>query len=216
MLVGALLLGHALQAASAVSIRCGSVVDAQTAPLRSPAGFTAVLKIHTADDFMKNSHRCEADFTVAVTRPDGRTNPPDNRMGSDAEWDRPIVARIEGFDASGNLAYILITEGEKDPSIYAVEYDLRTADYRDVYPSTNFARSISPQCRPTLRIAGTAPNGRMVLATSLAQGCSQQSMWELRYEQRAGKRGGTVSLDPVRLQPGADVSPLAAGTSLQR
>jgi hypothetical protein len=212
MLVPALILGFGVQSGSYVALSCANFVDARTGLLRTSAGFTVALTVHGEDDHGKNTHLCQADYNLEVTSPDGNVEAaPSNLWSSDDEWNRPIIARIAGFNAAGNLAYILIVEGGKFPSVTAIEYDMKSHNQRNVYPDPAFVRSIAPQCRATLRIAGTLPNGRMVLATSARQGCAREELWELRYEEQPGKHGGTVSLNPIRLASDAAFTPLISG-----
>jgi hypothetical protein len=35
-----------------------------------------MLKMHSEDDHSKNSHLCEADYSLQISRPDGSANPP--------------------------------------------------------------------------------------------------------------------------------------------
>jgi hypothetical protein len=115
MLASTLLLMLFMQPAAVRSsapggLTCG-VRDAQTAPLRSSAGFTATLKMHSEDDHSKDSHLCAADYTLDISRPDGSITPPFNFYGSDDDWGRPIAFRIDGFSRDGHHVFVLILEG---------------------------------------------------------------------------------------------------------
>src|SRR5208283_1883382 len=66
-------------------ITCGVGDHGQTMPLRSSAGFTAILKMHSDDDHSKNSHQCAAEYTLEISPPDGRSKS-FQVLYSDDEW----------------------------------------------------------------------------------------------------------------------------------
>lgn len=218
MLLSLVALSFFAQAAQVSPLECGNVTDAQTTPLRSPSGTMVVFKIHTEDDHAKNAHLCQADFSIVVTSPNGSTHDSSNFMGSDDAWGRPILAMPQGFSPNSTFAYFLVVEGVgKNLGITAIEYDLRSFREHYVYLSYShnaLLRGLPTQCVGTLRLAGTTVNGRMVLATSRSQECQQESYWELTYEQRALKSGGTVFKEPIRIPSSAGIKALNPGTAL--
>jgi hypothetical protein len=94
------------------SFTCG-MGDAQTTPLRSAAGLTVVLKMHSEDDHGKNTHLCETSYSLQISKAKNETAAliQDLRVGADDAWDRPLTFRIDGFSEDGNDAFIFISEG---------------------------------------------------------------------------------------------------------
>src|ERR1035437_6842547 len=140
----------AIQSQSTVSLTCG-VRDAQTPELRSSAGFTAVLKVHSEDEHAKNSHECAADYTLEGTRPDGTTLAPFSLLHSIDAWDRPIAFRIEGFTPKGDTVFAFISENQHPGMIDAVQFDMKTGKkLKDGFLDSHFTRRLSPACAATL------------------------------------------------------------------
>ena len=214
----ALFLGLLLQPAGA-GLACGDP-DAQTASLRSPAGFVVVLKLHSEDDHMKDTHLCFAEYSLETTIPGETTARTGSGMGnvmnSDGDWSRPITFHIDGFSADGNLAYIFLLEGGKDEAIDAIEYDLRSGQSRDVSINQSLLRTIPLACADTLHIFGISRSGQMVIATSPEKGCLKTKFWELAYRQKKTKNGGILPQIPLRLPSDAGVTPLDPGTPVVR
>ena len=207
----------AIQPLSTVSVTCG-VRDAQTPKLRSSAGFTAVLKMHSEDDHAKNSHECEASYTLQATRPDGTVLAPFDLGSSIDAWDRPITIRIEGFTPDGHAVFAFISENEHPESIEAVQFDMSTGrKLKDVLLDSHFTRRLSPVCAATLHIVGLSPAALMVLGSSQKDGCDVSRLWELAPNKTTEPTGGRVLPEYPRilssahgviaLDPGQSVRP---------
>ena len=118
-----------MQRSAPLPITCG-VLDAQTAPVRSSVGFTAVLKMHSDDDHGKNTHLCAAQYSLQMTRPDGSSIPTFDFGYSDADWDRPLVFRVEGFSPDGHRVFAFISEGSYPEALDILEYDMSSGHPR--------------------------------------------------------------------------------------
>jgi hypothetical protein len=169
----------AVQSSGPGGLTCG-VRDAQTAPLRSSAGFTAMLKMHSEDDHSKNSHLCEADYSLQISRPDGSANPPFGFFGDDDDWERPIAFRIDGSSRDGHHVFVVILDTAYPGSIYMMDYDMSLGSIsREVSLDRHFTRHLSRACAATLHIAGISPKGLMVLGSSAKDGCHTRP-WQPR------------------------------------
>jgi hypothetical protein len=217
MLPSTLLLMLFLQPAAVQSsgpgvLTCG-VRDAQTVPLRSRAGFTAMLKMHSEDDHSKNSHLCEADYALQLSRPAGSANPPFEFYGGDDDWDRPITFRIDGFSQDGHDVFVVILDGAYPGSVYTMDYDMSSGSIaRDVSLDRHFTRRLSRACAATLHIAGTSA-GLMVLGSTAKDGCRRAELWQLSPNK---DRGGLVLPEyPKQLSPGTRITTLDPGSPVQ-
>lgn len=193
--------------------------DAQTEFLLSAAGFTASLSMHTEDDHGKNSHECQAAYSLHVIHPDGTRidGPPAfgafGFFSSIAEWNRPIIFRIDGFSPDGKHVYIFIEEGGPHSFITAKEFDMTTgSSLRDESADSSFLNKLGPACTATLHIAGTAPNGHIVLQTTPSNGCVPMESWQLNADRRIKRSlGGGVSGIPTRVPHGTRITAIAPG-----
>jgi hypothetical protein len=207
----------AVQSSGPGGLTCG-VREAQTAPLRSSAGFTAMLKMHGDDDHSKNSHLCEADYSLQISRPDGSANPPFDLLGSDDDWDRPIAFRIDGFSRDGHHVFVVILDGAYPGSVDTMEYDMSSGSLaREVFLDRHFTRRLSRACAATLHIAGTSPAGLMVLASSAKDGCPREQLWQLSPNKYKGNVPGGLVLPeyPERLSSGTGIATLDPGSPVQ-
>ena len=192
--------------------------DARTEPRRSDGGFIAYLSMHSEDDHGKNSHECQADYSLHVIRPDGTRidGPPafgaSGFFSSDGEWNRPLVFRIDGFSADGRHVFIFIEEGGQDPSIYADEFDMTNGSrVREEGVDHIFLDRLGAACTASLHISGTTFNGNIVLQIDPSNGCSRTESWELsgykRIKGSLGSRPGT----PQHVAPGAHMTAIVPG-----
>jgi hypothetical protein len=212
MLLSALLFGLTLQAAPALSVQCGNNLDAQTTPLRSPAGFTVALVLHTEDDHSKNSHLCMASVSLNVTlpglkatTPDGSTGQFGNLANDDDAWNRLITLRVDGFSPDGNLAYVFISDGGY---VDVIEYDLRTGRQRAAYLRPVAAWGMPAACADLLHVLGTSRSNRLVLATTAGGGCAKQELWEAPNQKQ---NGAILPERPIRIASEAGVTHLVPG-----
>jgi hypothetical protein len=208
----------AVQSSGLGGLTCG-VRDAQAAPLRSSAGFTATLKMHSEDDHSKNSHRCEADYSLQISRPDGSANPPFDFLVGDDDWDRPLAFRIDGFSRDGHHVFVVILDGAYPGSIYTMDYDMSSGSIsREVSLDRHFTRRLSRACAATLHIAGISTKGLMVLGSSAKDGCPRAELWQLLPNKYKGSLTGGLVLPeyPEQLSSGTRIATLDPGSPVQR
>ena len=213
-LVLRLLLSSPIQSAGTVVTTC-TMRDAETATFRSSAGFTAVLKMHGDDDHGKNTHLCEADYTLQITTPEKAPRPPMNWTSSDSGWNRPIIFQVEGFSKDGHHVFLLISEDKYPGEVEAVDYDmLADSMSSDVYLDAHFIHRLSRACAATLHIVGTSlPTGRMVLGTGMKDGCASTSLWQLSPNRTTGPTGGAVLPEyPKHLASSSKIEALDPGS----
>lgn len=201
---------------------CG-VRDAQTAPVRSAAGFTASISMHSEDDHGKNSHECQADYSLHIIRPDGTRidGPPAfgafGFSSSIAEWDRPLTFRIDGFSLDGKRVFIFIEEGGQYSFITVKEFDMVTgSSLRDEGADLSFFNKLNPACAATLHIAGTTSGGHIVLQTTPADRCTRTERWQLNSDRRMKKGLGSKPGIPTRIASSSQIAAIAAPATLAR
>jgi hypothetical protein len=196
---------------------CGNR-DGQTESLRSAAGFGAFLSMQSEDDHGKNSHECQADYSLHIIRPQGsRIDGPSAFAFSSsiAEWNRPLTFRIDGFSPDGKRVFIFIKEGGQYSSIYTTEFDMVTgSSLRDEGADPSFLKKLGPACAATLHIAGTAPSGQIVLQTTPGNGCTRTESWQLNAGRRMKKSSGTKPGIPTRIAPGTQIIAIVPGALL--
>ena len=83
-----------------------------------PGGVVAVLEVHSEDDHNKNSHQCEASYTLRITLKDGRVDatgliPPMRFTSSIGEWGRRLSLHLDGFSTDGQHILGVISEAGK-------------------------------------------------------------------------------------------------------
>jgi hypothetical protein len=197
-------------------ITCG-VLDAQTAPVRSSVGFTAVLKMHSEDDHSKNTHLCAAEYSLQIIRPDGSSIQPFDFGYSDDDWDRPLVFRVEGFSLDGHRAFVFISDGSYPGVLQILEYDMSSSvAAKEIFLDQHFTRRLSPECTATLHIVGTSSAGRIVLGSSAKDGCTRAESWELHPNKTAGRTGGTVLPEyPRHLSSSTGITKVEAGLTVK-
>jgi hypothetical protein len=195
MAISTLILALFLQTAQTKSLACISLQDKQTTPLRSAAGFTAVLKMHSEDEHGKNTHLCETAYTLQIWQPDGTASTPFNFSSADDNWGRAVAFRIEGSSTDGNRVFAFISEGRYPAWIETVEFDMRSgARTQDIFLDRHFTRRLSRACAATLHHYGLSSSGLIVLASSAKDGCAQSQLWQLRPNKYKGgaTTGGLV------------------------
>src|ERR1700693_2630757 len=96
-----LLLAVSLLPAQQASVHCvdtgTETAASRTQPLHGPGGVVAVLKVSTADDHSKNSHDCNAEYQLLIMPAGARTPVVVDLLTSDADYDRIISLRLDGF-----------------------------------------------------------------------------------------------------------------------
>lgn len=176
---------------SNVVLTCGVGVNGQTAAVRSSAGFTVVLTMSGDDDHSRNSHQCEAEFSLNITRPDG-TSLAFKFFSSDDRWDRPLAFRVEGFSPDGKHVFIFISEDSYPADITVGQYDITASpppggwlnEVKGAMLAAPFTRRLSRNCAATLHIIGTTPVGYIVLGTEAKDGCASVERWQLTHNKR--------------------------------
>jgi hypothetical protein len=206
-------------------LTCGVGVKGETAAVRSSAGFTVVLTMSADDDHSKNSHQCEAEFSLNIIRPDGASSA-FKFLSSVDQWDRPLAFRVEGFSPDGKHVFIFISEGSYPADITVGEYDITTSpppggwlnEVKGAMLAAPFTRRLSRNCAATLHIIGTTPVGYIVLGTEEKDGCASVERWQLTHNKRVIR--GNLPADvannhPAHLPLHTAVTRLEAGVPVE-
>jgi hypothetical protein len=174
--------------------------------------------MHSEDAHAKNSHECQADYTLHIIRPEGSKFVPGGSgpfgfYSSIAEWSRSLLFRIDGYSLDGKRVFVLIAEGGKDAFIEAEELDMTTgSSLRAEGADRSFLDKLGPACAAALHISGIAPNGNIVVETHPSNGCLRAESWQLNANRPLkGLPGGSVPGTPTRLMPGAHILAIDPG-----
>lgn len=193
--------------------------DVRTEPLRSAAGFSAFLSVHSEDDHGKNSHECRADYALHVIHQSGPHTDgppafgPSGFFSSDADWNRPLVLHIDGFSPDGKRIFVLIIEGGQSSFIEAEEYDMTSGTrLREGGADRSFLDNLGAPCAATLHISGTTSDGHIVIETVPSNRCRRAQSWRLSADSRVkGSLGGRVPGIPTLIVPGTHITALDPG-----
>jgi hypothetical protein len=217
-----LLLSSQSYARSQTGYVCGGR-DAQTEPLRSASGFSAFLTMHSEDDHDKNAHQCQADYTLQIIRPDGTRvaipagSGPFGFFSSDADWNRPLVFRVDGYSTDGRRVFVLIAEGGQYPLVEAEEFDMTTGSrLRAEGADRSFLDKLGAACASTLHVSGTTSNGHIVVETYPSNGCSRAELWQLNVHRQIKESLVSTPGTPMRLAPSARILALDPGGPMGR
>jgi hypothetical protein len=211
----ALLFAALIPARSAVPvIVCSNIRDAETPVLRSSSGIEAVLKVHIEDDHGKNTHLCQADYTLALS-----SRSPDNFYGSDDDWDRKIAFRLEGFAQDQTRIFGIVSEVGKYRSLVIFAYHLPdgTSEVTDLTQA--FRRNLGSRCLESLSVIGTTQSGTVVLSSEGSPACSFKGRWQLKIPSDAEVSRARELHHPIHphvqpIQKSVVVVPLDMGTTI--
>jgi hypothetical protein len=178
-----ILLAAALQPAQEVTTHCvdtgAETASSQTERVRGPSGMAAVLRVSTADDHSKNSHECNAEYQLLISHPGAGTPVLVDLLTSDADWDRTLSLRLDGFSQDGKRVFGILSEAGKYPSTTLFAYDIAGGQVRLMDLRKPFANLVAPKCSTTFDVIGTAGTGAIALELNSAEKCSPSSRWLL-------------------------------------
>jgi hypothetical protein len=213
MMLPVVLLGTAFSIHSA-SARCENAQYKQTEAVRNASGVVVVLRMHSDDDHTKQLHWCASEYELRITHTDGSTVETGWDNGNEAEWNRPLDFRVEGFSGEGERAVTLVREGGRDPMVELLVFGVekRTPDSDMNYTlSSGFLRSLGAMCVASLQVKGLTKDGQVVIATNPEGGCGRQTEWKIISQRNA--RGANLT---VRLPKGVAVIPLQSDVGVDQ
>jgi hypothetical protein len=158
----------------------GSQIAAtQTQPILGPSGVVAVLKVSTADDHGKNTHGCNAEYVLLITPADAGAPRAVTLLTSDADWNRTLSLRLDGFAHNGKRVFGVLTEGGEYPSTMLFDYDTAEAKVQLIDLKKGFAQFETASCDSTANVVGTTETGEIVMELSSAKPCTASGRWSL-------------------------------------
>jgi len=179
----AILLAAPLLPSQQASMRCvdrGSDIAAtQTQPLRGPGGVVTVLKVSSADDHSKNTHLCNADYVLLITPADASAARAVDLLNTDADWDRILSLRLDGFEHNGKRVFGVLTERGKHPSTMLFDYDTADDKVQLIDLRKQFAHVATARCNATFDVVGTTETGAIVVELNSATPCAANGRWLL-------------------------------------
>ncbi len=170
------------------------IAAAQTQPLAGPGGASAQLKVSTADDHSKNSHECNAEYQLLITPAGGGPPVVVDLNASDAEYDRIISLRLDGFSQDGKRIFGILSEAGRFPSTTLFDYGTTNSKARLIDLTKLFLGTA--WCSTTFDVIGTTESGAIALELNSINKCVPKRR---------------VLLDPISLQPlprGPSILPL--------
>jgi hypothetical protein len=155
-----------------------------------------VLKVSSDDDHGKNTHLCSADYVLLI-RSDGATRAVD-LLTTDADWDRTLYLRLDGFAHNGKRVFGVLAELGKYPSTMAFAYSIAEGNAKLIDLKRQFAHVVTAGCSATFDVVGTTETGAIVVELKSSELCEAKGRWLINP-------AGTSA---HRLPPGAAVEPL--------
>lgn len=179
----AVLLSSSPLSSQQASIQCGDggsrIATTQTQALGAPGGIAAVLKVSSADDHDKNTHLCKADYVLLITPARTRLARPVDILSTDADWDRTLYLRLDGFAHNGKRVFGVLTERGKYPSITLFVYNTVTGKVELINLRKQFAHVIAERCWASLSVVGTIGAHTIVIEVSSATACAAHGRWQV-------------------------------------
>lgn len=213
MILPILFVALGFQPAARQTVQCRNSADAATPALQSQSGYTVQLKVHSEDDHLKDSHACQSDYELEVTRPDGTKLPSQFLIGVDGAWGRNMKFSVEGFSADGKQAFALLGDPSITHNALMIFFsDMSTGRSSSATLSEEFQRSLGQSCAETLHISGTAPNGSPVLAAEKSTACAQTGLWSVTPG--AVVNGIQQASTPAPLSKDDKITPLDPGRTV--
>lgn len=170
----------------AQSIDCANDVTTESRSRTGPGGVVAVLKVHSEDDHNKNSHQCEANYTLRITLTDGRDGaagliPPMGFTSSVGEWGRRLSVHLDGFSTDGQHIFGVISEGGKYSFVQVFDFK-RDGSHVEIQVQQGWSRLKAANCGASFAVAGTTNRGEIVLEPDTANRCRMDYRWVLNRE----------------------------------
>jgi len=154
-----------------------NIAATETPAVRGPAGATAVLKVSTSDDYGKNSHDCNADYKLALTRATDGAPVEVDFLASDGDYGRSLSLRLSGFSQDGKRVLGILAEGGKSPTMLLFDYRGSDAPVAIVDLKMKFSRVAPPGCIQTLDVIGTTASGVIVMESNSEKACGSSRRW---------------------------------------
>ena len=174
------------------SVRCvdggPNIATGQTQPLLGPGGVVAVLRVSTADDHGKNTHLCNADYQLVITPADAGTANVVNLLTTDADWDRTISLRMDGFTLNGSRLFGVLMERGKYATTMLFDYDTALGKVQLIDLKKQFAQVATASCNTTFDVAATTQTTAIVIELSSPKPCASNGLWLLDPKDNAVRR----------------------------
>lgn len=148
-----------------------------------PGGVLAILKVHSEDDHLRDSHQCMADYTLRITPPNGgdaaeRLTPPTGFLSSIGEWGRRLSVHLDGFSDDGRHIFGVISEGGVYSSVTVFDFN-RDGSHVEIRVKQGREHLRSVHCGTSFAVAGTTKTGEVVLEPRTGNQCRAGHHWLL-------------------------------------
>jgi hypothetical protein len=165
-----------------LSVRCvdggSDIAVSQTQPLLGPGGVVAVLKVSTTDDHGKNAHLCNADYQLLITPAEAGAARVLNLLTTDADWDRILSLRLDGFTPDGSRLFGVLMERGQYPSTMLFDYDIAGGKVQLIDLKKQFAQVLTARCNTTFDVVATTETTAIVIELNSARKpCTSNGLW---------------------------------------
>lgn len=205
MILPALLLAFSMAGQTPQSIECANFIDRDTESHSIAGGPRIALRVHAADDHNKESHLCQTDYSLVITRSDG-TSTEQKIESIDDSWGRPIQFWMDGFALRGRRVIASIMERGEYPTFQVVVYSLESGKIETFEIPWPFIKQIPSSCRKAFRVVGTTRSGAPVVGFKIGTCDQSRVTWKLR--QGPLIKGVQKPSIPIRLQDPSVIEPL--------
>jgi hypothetical protein len=200
-------MGHA-----GLSIECGNLIDESTDFRSNGRGFSIALRVHAADDHMRDNHLCQTDYSLVVRRGDRAAI--EVRLESiDDSWGRLATFGIDGFALQGGRAIATVVERGDHPVFQVISVEIETEKVEIFEIPRSFVAQIPPACRESFGVVGTIATGEPAVGYR-GGGCGGSAeAWKLQQGLLRGGVQGPARLVRIdhsfveRLEGGEEPSP---------
>jgi hypothetical protein len=138
-----------------------------------------VLKVSVEDDHGKNTHFCVADYQLVITGTSESEPVVQTLLSSDADWDRSISVRLNGFSRDGRNIFGVLSEGGNGHWEKLFDYNTPDGKVR-LFDLEKQLNGVAPaNCHATTDVVGTTEGDTMVVELSSANHCTPNTRWLL-------------------------------------
>jgi hypothetical protein len=186
-----ILMLSSLTLAQEASSPCANLAAAQSEAAEGPDGTTVVLRVSSTDDASKNSHQCNANYDLKISRPGGGEPQTGELLTSNDDYGRQLSGRLSGFSRDGKHVLGILRESGKHGIMFAFDYQLRDGAVQLIDLKEKIAGMANGNCGETAAIGTTANGGIVVEVTAGVKGgkpCAASGRWMVDGSGRKAQR----------------------------
>jgi len=161
MITPMILLASSLLGQTVQSLECANLLDRST-DLHTDDDLWVSLRVHSADDHIKDSHLCQTDYVLVITRAGG--SPIERKVESiDDSWGRSVRFWIDGITPQSQRLIATIVERGEHPTFQIILDDLGSENVNILDVPWSFIEQFPVQCQAALKGIGMTRRGNVVI-----------------------------------------------------